>query len=212
MRGPQPFNSEKCCQFFSYTSFPECQQVTSLFTWNSIASLLIALIKIFFSDSHVFIIWAKALLNSSTLCIFSSDSYSNYIEFPNNPKIFKVLDPLIPFLSRRVFHSSHNVLEYSISEAVSWWTISCPLLWAGARVGHRSLMRYYRQRFGVTRDVAVVKNKKAVGRVLQQYRALGWTGQAGEWQWEGFAEEEALGWHHSTVPEADFALHVGFMQ
>ncbi|NWX27643.1 ZN622 protein, partial [Notiomystis cincta] len=50
---------------------------------------------------------------------------------------------------------------------------------AGARVGHRSLMRYYKQRFGVTRAVAVAKNKKAVGRVLQQYRALGWTGQAG---------------------------------
>ncbi|XP_032918319.1 zinc finger protein 622 [Catharus ustulatus] len=53
------------------------------------------------------------------------------------------------------------------------------ILPSGARVGHRSLMRYYKQRFGVTRAVAVAKNKKAVGRVLQQYRALGWTGQAG---------------------------------
>ncbi|NXP34745.1 ZN622 protein, partial [Leiothrix lutea] len=48
-----------------------------------------------------------------------------------------------------------------------------------ARVGHRSLMRYYKQRFGATRAVAVAKNRKAVGRVLQQYRALGWTGQPG---------------------------------
>lgn len=79
-------------------------------------------------------------------------------------------------------------------------------------MGHRSLMRYYKQRFGVTRDVAVAKNKKAVGRVLQQYRALGWTGQAGEWQQEGFAEEEALGCQLSAIPEVDFALHVGFMQ
>uniref|UniRef100_H0XC18 Cytoplasmic 60S subunit biogenesis factor ZNF622 n=1 Tax=Otolemur garnettii TaxID=30611 RepID=H0XC18_OTOGA len=47
---------------------------------------------------------------------------------------------------------------------------------SGARVGHRSLMRYYRQRFGLSRAVAVAKNRKAVGRVLQQYRALGWTG------------------------------------
>ncbi|KAM6282432.1 cytoplasmic 60S subunit biogenesis factor ZNF622 isoform 1-T1 [Porphyrio hochstetteri] len=53
------------------------------------------------------------------------------------------------------------------------------ILPSGARVGHRSLMRYYRQRFGPARAVAVVKNKKAVGRVLQQYRALGWTGQTG---------------------------------
>ncbi|NXA40318.1 ZN622 protein, partial [Eudromia elegans] len=53
------------------------------------------------------------------------------------------------------------------------------ILPSGARVGHRSLMRYYKQRFGLSRTVAVAKNKRAVGRVLQQYRALGWTGQTG---------------------------------
>ncbi|XP_006895073.1 PREDICTED: zinc finger protein 622 [Elephantulus edwardii] len=53
------------------------------------------------------------------------------------------------------------------------------ILPSGARVGHRSLMRYYKQRFGLSRVVAVAKNKKAVGRVLQQYRALGWKGSAG---------------------------------
>ncbi|XP_006874501.1 PREDICTED: zinc finger protein 622 [Chrysochloris asiatica] len=50
---------------------------------------------------------------------------------------------------------------------------------SGARVGHRSLMRYYKQRFGVSRAVTVAKNKKVVGRVLQQYRALGWTSSTG---------------------------------
>ncbi|XP_035416234.1 cytoplasmic 60S subunit biogenesis factor ZNF622 isoform X1 [Cygnus atratus] len=53
------------------------------------------------------------------------------------------------------------------------------ILPSGARVGHRSLMRYYKQRFGLSRTVAVAKNKKAVGRVLQQYKALGWTSQTG---------------------------------
>ncbi|XP_019344183.1 cytoplasmic 60S subunit biogenesis factor ZNF622 isoform X1 [Alligator mississippiensis] len=53
------------------------------------------------------------------------------------------------------------------------------ILPSGARVGHRSLMRYYKQRFGLSRAVAVAKNKKAVGRVLQQYRALGWTSGTG---------------------------------
>ncbi|XP_049717326.1 cytoplasmic 60S subunit biogenesis factor ZNF622 [Elephas maximus indicus] len=53
------------------------------------------------------------------------------------------------------------------------------ILPSGARVGHRSLMRYYKQRFGLSRAVTVAKNKKAVGRVLQQYRALGWTGSTG---------------------------------
>ncbi|KAG8512633.1 Zinc finger protein 622 [Galemys pyrenaicus] len=53
------------------------------------------------------------------------------------------------------------------------------ILPSGARVGHRSLMRYYKQRFGVSRDVAIARNQKAVGRVLRQYRALGWTGSTG---------------------------------
>uniref|UniRef100_G1MA45 Cytoplasmic 60S subunit biogenesis factor ZNF622 n=1 Tax=Ailuropoda melanoleuca TaxID=9646 RepID=G1MA45_AILME len=53
------------------------------------------------------------------------------------------------------------------------------ILPSGARVGHRSLMRYYKQRFGLSRVVTVAKNRKAVGRILQQYRALGWTGSTG---------------------------------
>lgn len=47
---------------------------------------------------------------------------------------------------------------------------------SGARIGHRSLMKYYKQKFGLTRAVVVSKNQRAVGRVLQQYKALGWTG------------------------------------
>ncbi|XP_053105133.1 cytoplasmic 60S subunit biogenesis factor ZNF622 [Hemicordylus capensis] len=50
---------------------------------------------------------------------------------------------------------------------------------SGARIGHRSLMRYYKQRFGSTHTVAVARNKQAVGRVLQQYKALGWTSSTG---------------------------------
>ncbi|KAM8966375.1 cytoplasmic 60S subunit biogenesis factor ZNF622 isoform 2-T2 [Pelodytes ibericus] len=50
---------------------------------------------------------------------------------------------------------------------------------SGARVGHRSLMRYYKQKFGISRELVVSRNQKAVGRVLQQYKALGWTGGTG---------------------------------
>ncbi|KAG5842104.1 hypothetical protein ANANG_G00174120 [Anguilla anguilla] len=50
---------------------------------------------------------------------------------------------------------------------------------SGAKIGHRSLMRYYKQRFGAPRTVAVAHNRNAVGRVLKQYRALGWRGDAG---------------------------------
>ncbi|NP_001011460.1 zinc finger protein 622 [Xenopus tropicalis] len=53
------------------------------------------------------------------------------------------------------------------------------ILPSGSRIGHRSLMRYYKQKFGITREVVVYKNQKAVGRLLQQYKALGWTGGTG---------------------------------
>ncbi|XP_030015434.1 zinc finger protein 622-like [Sphaeramia orbicularis] len=50
---------------------------------------------------------------------------------------------------------------------------------SGAKIGHRSLMRYYKQRFGHQRTVALAHNQKAVGRVLRQYKALGWDGGPG---------------------------------
>ncbi|KAM4027067.1 cytoplasmic 60S subunit biogenesis factor ZNF622 [Anomaloglossus baeobatrachus] len=53
------------------------------------------------------------------------------------------------------------------------------LLPSGARIGHRSLMKYYKQKFGMDRALVVSKNQRAVGRVLQQYKALGWTGGTG---------------------------------
>ncbi|MBN3304321.1 ZN622 protein, partial [Amia calva] len=49
---------------------------------------------------------------------------------------------------------------------------------SGAKVGHRSLMRYYKQRFGTQRTVALASNRNAVGRVLRQYKALGWGNDA----------------------------------
>lgn len=50
---------------------------------------------------------------------------------------------------------------------------------SGAKIGHRSLMRYYKQRFGTQRAVALTHNRNAVGRVLRQYKALGWGEVAG---------------------------------
>ncbi|XP_036938901.1 zinc finger protein 622 [Acanthopagrus latus] len=50
---------------------------------------------------------------------------------------------------------------------------------SGAKIGHRSLMRYYKQRFGAQRAVVLTHNKNAVGRVLRQYKALGWGGEGG---------------------------------
>lgn len=47
---------------------------------------------------------------------------------------------------------------------------------SGARIGHRSLMRYYKQRFGAPKAMTLAHNRRAVGRVLRQYRALDWGG------------------------------------
>ncbi len=41
-------------------------------------------------------------------------------------------------------------------------------------------MRYYKQRFGVQRALVPAHNQKAVGRVLKQYKALGWAGDFGK--------------------------------
>ncbi|XP_077579781.1 cytoplasmic 60S subunit biogenesis factor ZNF622 [Stigmatopora nigra] len=49
---------------------------------------------------------------------------------------------------------------------------------SGSRVGHRSLMRYYKQRFGTERTLVPSRDTRAVGRVLRHYKALGWTGHA----------------------------------
>ncbi|XP_078282803.1 cytoplasmic 60S subunit biogenesis factor ZNF622 [Rhinoraja longicauda] len=48
---------------------------------------------------------------------------------------------------------------------------------SGARIGHRSLMRYYRQHFGISRAVAVTGTHRVMGKLLQQYKALGWSSE-----------------------------------
>lgn len=45
---------------------------------------------------------------------------------------------------------------------------------SGNVIGHRSLMRYYKQNLNPNRAVVVPKNIK-LRKVLSQYRALGWT-------------------------------------
>ncbi|XP_077978155.1 cytoplasmic 60S subunit biogenesis factor ZNF622-like [Glandiceps talaboti] len=53
---------------------------------------------------------------------------------------------------------------------------------SGARVGHRDLMRYYKQNLPPIRRTAGsdTKNRAILGNVISQYKALGWTGATGE--------------------------------
>lgn len=46
---------------------------------------------------------------------------------------------------------------------------------SGAVVGHRSLMRYYRQSIDPNRQVVLSQNTKKLHKVLAEYRSLGWT-------------------------------------
>lgn len=46
---------------------------------------------------------------------------------------------------------------------------------SGAVIGHRSLLRYYKQRLHPERAVALKKSDRKLHHVLSQYRALGWT-------------------------------------
>ncbi|KAK2185871.1 hypothetical protein NP493_220g01020 [Ridgeia piscesae] len=48
---------------------------------------------------------------------------------------------------------------------------------SGATIGHRSLLRYYRQ--NLKSDSRKLVNTSSVSRVLAQYKALGWTGTSG---------------------------------
>lgn len=45
---------------------------------------------------------------------------------------------------------------------------------SGAVIGHRSLLRYYKQRLNPDRALVPKPNKK-LHKVLSEYRALGWT-------------------------------------
>jgi len=53
------------------------------------------------------------------------------------------------------------------------------VLMVGATVGHRALVRYYRQKLRPDRQIAISRNTSAVSKVISQYKALGWTGTTG---------------------------------
>lgn len=46
---------------------------------------------------------------------------------------------------------------------------------SGAIIGHRSLLRYYKQRLNPDRRIVLTKANKHLHKVLAEYRSLGWT-------------------------------------
>ncbi|XP_016150645.1 zinc finger protein 622-like [Sinocyclocheilus grahami] len=76
---------------------------------------------------------------------------------------------------------------------------------SGAKIGHRSLMRYYKQRFGVQRALVPAHNQKAVGRVLKQYKALGWAGDFGK----GFVSQQQKDMQYVRRMKSKWMLKMG---
>lgn len=52
------------------------------------------------------------------------------------------------------------------------------MLPSGAVIGHRSLLRYYKQRLNPDRRVVVKKSDRKNHHLLNTYRSLGWTSTA----------------------------------
>ncbi|XP_055474995.1 cytoplasmic 60S subunit biogenesis factor ZNF622 [Psammomys obesus] len=128
--------------------------------------------------------------NEKGKSFYSTEAVQAHMNDKSHCKLFTDGDAALEFADFYDFRSSYpdykegqdpDKLEELSSEKI----LECDdetmelILPSGARVGHRSLMRYYKQRFGLPRAVTVARNQKAVGRVLQQYRALGWTGSTG---------------------------------
>ncbi|XP_008819990.1 zinc finger protein 622 [Nannospalax galili] len=128
--------------------------------------------------------------NEKGKSFYSTEAVQAHMNDKSHCKLFTDGDAALEFADFYDFRSSYP--DYKEGEdpdeaedLSSDRTLECDdetmelILPSGARVGHRSLMRYYKQRFGIQRAVAVARNQKAVGRVLRQYRALGWTGSTG---------------------------------
>ncbi|XP_051006966.1 cytoplasmic 60S subunit biogenesis factor ZNF622 [Acomys russatus] len=128
--------------------------------------------------------------NEKGKSFYSTEAVQAHMNDKSHCKLFTDGDAALEFADFYDFRSSYPDYKEGqdpreLDELSSEKILECDdetmelILPSGARVGHRSLMRYYKQRFGLPRAVTVARNQKAVGRVLQQYRALGWTGSTG---------------------------------
>ncbi|XP_015281354.1 PREDICTED: zinc finger protein 622, partial [Gekko japonicus] len=128
--------------------------------------------------------------NEKGKSFYTTESVQAHMQDKSHCKLFTEGDAALEFADFYDFRSSYPDYqegeeaeasqELPLEKNVEYDDESMELILpSGARIGHRSLMRYYKQRFGSSQAVAVSKNKQRVGRVLQQYKALGWTGSTG---------------------------------
>ncbi|XP_023671442.2 cytoplasmic 60S subunit biogenesis factor ZNF622 [Paramormyrops kingsleyae] len=129
--------------------------------------------------------------NEKGRSFYSTEAVRSHMTDKSHCKLYTEGDAALEFADFYDFRSSYP--NHSDGEEVDMGEAELPdeknleyddetmelTLPSGAKIGHRSLMRYYKQRFGATRTVAVARDRNAVGRVLRQYRALGWGEDAG---------------------------------
>ncbi|GAA6224456.1 zinc finger protein 622 [Lates japonicus] len=129
--------------------------------------------------------------NEKGRSFYSTEAVQSHMTDKSHCKLFTDGDAALEFADFYDFRSSYpdrkegedsemNDEELPIDKNLEYDDETLELtLPSGATIGHRSLMRYYKQRFGAQRAVVLTHNKNAVGRVLRQYKALGWGGDGG---------------------------------
>ncbi|XP_078096831.1 cytoplasmic 60S subunit biogenesis factor ZNF622 [Mustelus asterias] len=125
--------------------------------------------------------------NEKGRSFYSTEAVQAHMVDSSHCKLFTDGDVAIEFADFYDFRDSYP--DHKEGEDVEMKTTDVPaknleydeetmelMLPSGARIGHRSLLRYYKQHFGVSRAVAAT-GTRVLGRVLQQYKALGWTSE-----------------------------------
>lgn len=129
--------------------------------------------------------------NEKGRSFYSTEAVQSHMTDKSHCKLFTNGDAALEFADFYDFRSSYpdrkdgGDVEMDNSELTDEKTLEYDeetlelTLPSGAIIGHRSLMRYYKQHFGAQRTVSLSHSQKAVGKVLRQYRALGWAGDRG---------------------------------
>ncbi|XP_028328685.1 zinc finger protein 622 [Gouania willdenowi] len=129
--------------------------------------------------------------NEKGRSFYSTEAVQSHMTDKSHCKLFTDGDAALEFADFYDFRSSYperregedaDVDDEELSDSTNMEYDDDTLeltLPSGVKIGHRSLMRYYKQRFGAQRTVALAHNRNAVGRVLRHYKALGWGGERG---------------------------------
>lgn len=75
---------------------------------------------------------------------------------------------------------------------------------SGAVIGHRSLLRYYKQRLNPNRQLVPSKSNRKLHKVLAEYKSLGWTNTQ-----QHAAAKKARDIHHMKRQYQKWKMQVG---